>query len=78
MPKVTIEFEVEIVQELAFYLEKKVNQIDWVLENKSPKNEIELDGQAKGLTKIAATIKDALNARALENKDKVVKLNGKK
>jgi hypothetical protein len=73
--KVTIELDVDIAQELASSTETTVSKMDWVLENKSPRNAADLDERAKKLTKAATAIKTALHARAKAN---VVKIGAKK
>jgi hypothetical protein len=72
--KVTVEFDVDVAQELAASTETTVSKIDWVLENRTVKNKEELDERAKKLTIAATAVKKALHARALANEEKVVKI----
>ena len=69
MPKITIELEVEDAQELASSAERLSNNIDWVLENKPPKQSqsVAMDLRSKQLIRAATTIKIYLNDRALAN-----------
>jgi hypothetical protein len=69
MPKITIELEVEDAQELASSAERLSSNIDWVLENKPPKQSqiAAMDLRSKQLIRAATTIKIYLNDRALAN-----------
>jgi hypothetical protein len=81
-PKETISLELAIVdaQDVLGIINKKVRDIDWVLENKKPtkKGQAEdLDTRAKRLQLVANTIEKMLNDRALANSN-VVPIGEKK
>jgi len=82
-PKLTIELEVEVWQELASTCRATAKKIDWVLDNRRPikQGEIErLDLRAQVLIKTATHIETALHerARANEKGNNVVKIASKK
>jgi hypothetical protein len=78
MQKMTIELSIDALQELASTARTTARKIDWVLENRPPKEKDakDLDERAKLLMKTAAIIEKALNARALENVVPMEKKNG--
>jgi hypothetical protein len=76
---VTVELNVDQAQELLGTAETKVKQIDWVLENKPPKeaDKAKLDTRAKLLTLAATVLRTALNERA-KAESNIIKMSGKK
>lgn len=79
MPKelITIELDVELLQEINFTIKKKARDIDYVLDNRPPsKHEdvVKLDNRARLLTKTATLIDKALNDRAKVD-PKIVKIS---
>jgi hypothetical protein len=78
--KISIEFDIEVAQELAFTCGTTAIKIDWVLENSPPKasQAKAMDERAKILTKTATLIEKALSDRAKINDNNVVKMATKK